>query len=96
MPGVMPTQYPNGDCAPYHNENRQDPNSGVRKTAKPKVFTPDNIEASVIKALTPVLSARDGTIYSFSDWTLSVCPTSGFMPPYDSGTRHPFLLAQAG
>lgn len=27
---------------------------------------------------------------------LSVCPTSGFMPPYDSGTRHPFLLAQAG
>ena len=24
--------------------------------------------------------------------TLSVCPTSGFMPPYDSGTRHPFLL----
>ena len=28
--------------------------------------------------------------------SLSVCPTSGFMPPYDSGTRHPFLLAQAG
>ena len=22
---------------------------------------------------------------------LSVCPTSGFMPPSDSGTRHPFL-----
>ena len=25
---------------------------------------------------------------------LSVCPTSGFMPPYDSGTRHPFLLCK--
>ncbi len=66
MPGVA--QYPNG---PYHNENRQGPNSGVRKTAKPKVFTPSNIEGSVIKALEPVLQARDGTIYSFSDWTLS-------------------------
>ena len=72
MPGVA--QYPNGalqGCTPHHNENRQGPNSGVRKTAKPKVFTPGNIECSVIKALTPVLSARDGTIYSFSDWTLS-------------------------
>ena len=65
MPGVLPTQYPS------HNENRQGLNSGVRKTAKPKVFTPSNIEYSVIKALEPVLQARDGTIYSFSDWTLS-------------------------
>ncbi len=74
MPGVPPTQYPNGtvqSCTPDHDENRQGPNSGVRKTAKPKVFTPSNIEASVIKALEPVLQARDGTIYSFSDWTLS-------------------------
>jgi hypothetical protein len=43
----------------------------THKTAKPKVFTPSNIEYSVIKALEPVLQARDGTIYSFSDWTLS-------------------------
>ena len=57
--------------APYHNETQQDHNSGVRKTAKPKVFTPSDIECSVIKALEPVLEARDGTIYSFSDWTLS-------------------------
>ena len=64
-----PTQYPNG--ATYHNETQQDHNNGVRKTAKPKVFTPSNIECSVIQALIPVLSARDGTIYSFSDWTLS-------------------------
>ena len=71
MPGVMPTQYPNGGCALYHNENSQGLNSGVRKTAKPKVFTPSNIEYSVIKALEPVLEARDGTIYSFSDWTLN-------------------------
>ena len=35
---------------------------------------------------------RDGAL----EKPLSVCPTSGFMPPYDSGTRHPFLLAQAG
>ena len=60
-----------GQMRPSHNENRQDLNSGPHKTAKPKVFTPSNIEYSVIKALTPVLSARDGTIYSFSDWTLS-------------------------
>jgi hypothetical protein len=66
MPGVA--QYPNG---PYHNETQQDHNSGVRTTAKPKVFTPGTIECSVIKALEPVLQARDGTIYSFSDWTLS-------------------------
>jgi len=45
-------------------------NSGVPSTAVPKVFTPSNIEYSVIKALEPVLQARDGTIYSFSDWTL--------------------------
>ena len=56
----------------YHNEIKfRDPNSGVRKTAKPKVFTPSDIEYSVIKALEPVLQARDGTVYSFSDWTLS-------------------------
>ena len=60
-----------GQMRPSHNENRQGLNNGVRKTAKPKVFTPSNIECSVIKALIPVLSARDGTIYSFSDWTLS-------------------------
>ena len=72
MPGTP--QYPNGTvqrCTPYHNENSQGLNSGVRKTAKPKVFTPSNIEYSVIKALEPVLQAREGTIYSFSDWTLS-------------------------
>ena len=46
MPGVMPTQYPNGGCPPYHNENSQGLNSGVRKTAKPKVFTPSDIEYS--------------------------------------------------
>jgi len=62
---------PNGALAPYHNENQQGPNSGVRKTAKPKVFSVSDIERSVVRALEPVLSARDGTIYSFSDWTLS-------------------------
>ena len=56
---------------PSYNEKAQGLNSGPRKTAKPKVFTPGNIECSVIKALKPVLQARDGTIYSFSDWTLS-------------------------
>ena len=66
MPGTA--QYPNG---PYHNETQQDHNSGVRKTAKPKVFTSTDIERSILKALEPVLEARDGTIYSFSDWTLS-------------------------
>ncbi len=73
-PGVLPTQYPNGTVrsyVPYHNETVPDPNRGVRKTAKPKVFTPSDIEYSVIKALEPVLQARDGTVYSFSDWTLS-------------------------
>ena len=69
MPGVA--QGTVQSCTPYHNENRPNLNSGVRKTAKPKVFTPSNIEYSVIKALEPVLQARDGTIYSFSDWTLS-------------------------
>jgi len=72
--GDRAQEYPNGTvqgCAAYHNENSQGLNSGVRKTAKPKVFTPSNIEYSVIKALEPVLQARDGTIYSFSDWTLS-------------------------
>ena len=67
MPGVLPTQSPNG---PYHNETQQGLNSGVPSTAVPKVFTPSDIEYSVIKALTLVLSARDGTVYSFSDWTL--------------------------
>jgi hypothetical protein len=71
MPGVPPTQYPNGGCTPYHNETQQDLNSGVRKTAKPKVFTSTDIERSILKALEPVLEARDGTIYSFSDWTLN-------------------------
>jgi len=69
MPGTP--QSPNGGFAPCHNEIKLGLNSGVRKTAKPKVFTPGNIECSVIKALEPVLQARDGTIYSFSDWTLS-------------------------
>jgi len=55
----------------HNNEIKPKHYSGVRKTAKPKVFTPSNIEYSVIKALEPVLQARDGTIYSFSDWTLS-------------------------
>ena len=74
MPGVLPTQYPNGTVRSYvpcHNEIVSDPNRGVRKTAKPKVFTPSDIEYSVIKALEPALQARDGTVYSFSDWTLS-------------------------
>lgn len=71
MPGVMPTQYPNGGCAPYHNENSHGLHNGVRKTAVPKVFSPRAIERSIIKALEPVLQARDGTVYSFSDWTLS-------------------------
>ena len=65
---MPPTQYPNG---PYHNETQQDHNNGVRKTAKPKVFTSTDIERSILKALEPVLEARDGTIYSFSDWTLN-------------------------
>ena len=72
MPGMA--QYPNGavhGCTPYHNEIKQGLNSGVRKTAKPKVFTSTDIERSILKALAPVLEARDGTIYSFSDWTLS-------------------------
>ena len=34
-------------------------------------------------------------VFNFTGSGLSVCPTSGFMPPYDSGTRHPFL-SQAG
>ena len=71
MPGVPPTQYPNGGCTPYHNETQQDLNSGVCKTAKLKVFTSTDIERSILKALEPVLEARDGTIYSFSDWTLN-------------------------
>ena len=68
MPGVTGTVQ---SCTPCHNENSQGLNNGVRKTAVPKIFTPSNIEASVIKALEPVLSARDGTVYTFSDWTLS-------------------------
>ncbi len=60
-----------GQMRPSHNETQQDHNSGVRKTAKPKVFTSTDIERSILKALEPVLEARDGTIYSFSDWTLS-------------------------
>ena len=56
---------------PYHNENSQGLNSDVRKTAVPKVLTSCNDERSIIKALEPVLQARDGTVYSLSDWTLS-------------------------
>ena len=72
MPGTP--QYPNGTVrshVPYHNETIPGLDSGVRKTAKPKVFTRSDIEYSVIKALEPALQARDGTVYCFSDWTLS-------------------------
>ena len=68
------TQDHNGgppDTRQSHNENQSNRNSTVRKTAKPKVFTPTDIEYSVIKALVPVLRLRDGTVYSFADWTMS-------------------------
>ena len=67
MPGT-----PQSNGATHHaTGNSQGPNSGIRKTAVPKVFTPSDIEFSVVRALEPVLSARDGTVYSFSDWTLN-------------------------
>lgn len=72
--GTGVVHYPNGTVggAPYHNENSPNRNNGVaKKIAKPKTFTTSDIEYSVIKALTPVLQARDGTVYSFSDWTVA-------------------------
>ena len=71
---VDSTQDHNGglpDTRQGHNENQSNRNSTVRKTVKPKVFTPTDIEYSVIKALVPVLRLRDGTVYSFADWTMS-------------------------
>ncbi len=59
-----PAQSPNGILPERHN-------NGVAKKSKPKVFSPRAIERSIIKALEPVLQARDGTVYTFSDWTLS-------------------------
>ena len=53
---------PNGGCAPYHNETRPNLNSGVRKTAKPKVFTSTDIERSILKALTSRKKARERRI----------------------------------
>lgn len=54
-------------------ENETIPNlvKVVAKKAKPKTFTTSDIEYSVVKALVPVLQARDGTVYTFSDWTLA-------------------------
>jgi len=72
MPGTP--QYLNGTVrgyVPYQDETRPNLNNGVAKKSKPKVFTTSDIEYSVIKALEPALQARDGTVYSFSDWTLS-------------------------
>ena len=30
-----------------------------------------DVEYSVLKAMTPVLLAREGTVYSFADWTMA-------------------------
>jgi len=36
-----------------------------------KRFTTSDVEYSVLKALEPVLLAREGTVYSFADWTMA-------------------------
>lgn len=66
-------QYPNGTVqgyVPYHDETRVNPNNGVAKKSKPKVFSTSAIERSIVKALEPVLQVRDATVYSFDQWTL--------------------------
>lgn len=71
-PGTV--QYPNGTVNSRtlgQTVDTQKPTPTVRKTAVPKVFTTSDIEYSVIKALTPVLQARDGKVFSFEDWTIA-------------------------
>jgi hypothetical protein len=36
-----------------------------------KKFTPQDVEYSLLKVLTPALQAREGTVYSFADWTMA-------------------------
>ena len=36
-----------------------------------KRFTASDVEYSVLKALEPALQAREGTVYSFADWTMA-------------------------
>ncbi len=38
---------------------------------EPKSFTPEEVERSVLKALSPALEAKGGSAHTFADWTLS-------------------------
>ena len=45
-------------------------NNGNTK-GEPKSFTPQEVERSVLKALSPALEAKGGSAHTFADWTLS-------------------------
>ena len=43
----------------------------VLPISPPKRFTPQDVEYSLLKVLTPALQTREGTVYSFADWTMA-------------------------
>jgi len=45
-------------------------NNGNTKD-EPKIFTPQEVERSLFKALAPALEAKGGSAHTFADWTLS-------------------------
>ena len=61
-----------------HNRSSYTLDTGTRGTSgtvscgkAEKRFTASEVEYSVLKALEPVLLAREGTVYSFADWTMA-------------------------
>jgi len=66
---------------------------GITKGCNPeKRFTPVDVEYSVLKALTPVLLAREGTVYSFADWTMA---GSGIVVVLENGQEFRLEIVEA-
>ena len=61
--------------------------------AEPKLFTPQQVEHSVLKALAPALEAKAGSVHSFSEWTLS---GHGVVLRLPNGQEYWCTIAEAG
>lgn len=58
----------------------------------PKRYSTSDVEYSLLKALTPALQTREGTCYSFADWTMA---GSGIVVVLENGQEFRLEIVEA-